>query len=570
MLGVMSTSQPESAAGPGPDSRPTLRGCAALIRATTALLDAYAAPENPAAASPVEAAAFAVLVERLYRATARQQLTAARLADAAPVTDLGEAQLEGITTALSDVDAFANGDTMLPAGPCPRPGGKPVFANTGAFLARVLGIGPAAARRRLDAAAVLLPGRLSDETPATAAYPNLAGGLASGSTDPQTALAAAKRLDSLVPSITKHPDAAARLAAVEEEFAAAVATGSPHTAYKVIESIEAREEKDGGPPTPGELRARQGLFYRGLKHGLHEYKYHCDGLQHEVIQNLCDVADNPHLPEHGTRTPFTAPPATRTGNTSGSSDTDGIGIPAPDWAVDPGTPEEERPLSTLSDGAGWHDGTDPMQRTPAQRRLDAVIDALRLGPGGPEARRGISERTRLIVLIDYRSLLGQLEKAGATAHGTPVDPKRVRELAVGAGIIPVVLGGEGQVLDVGRSRRMPTAAQETAVLARDIGCVVPRCSMPIARSEIHHIHAWNEGGRTDIDNLAGACTAHHHDIHLGRLGIRAIAGVPYVIPPPDIDPARRPVRNLYWHPELAGNPYPPGSGSDPPRPERPG
>lgn len=543
------------------------------------MLDAYArtpdhCPADPGAHCPVNAASFALLIEKLHRSTVRLQLTAAKLTEAAPVTDLSESQVKGITAALADTDQFIAGEIGLPSGAIPRPGGKPFFANTAAFLATVLQIGPAAARRRLDSGAALLPGHHPDGSSAAPRYPNLAAGLAAGSTDPQTALAAAKRLDALVPTITKYPDAAARFAAVEAEFAAAVATGSPHTAYKVIESIEAREEKDGGPLSAQERRARQGLFYQGLKHGLHEYKYHCDGIQHEVIQNLCDVVDNPHLPEHRTRTPFTAPSG-KAGAPSGI-DADGVGAPAPDWAVAPGTPTADRPRSTLSDGGGYTDGSDPALRTPAQRRLDAVIDALRLDPGAGGPRRGIAERTRMIVLIDYQTLLGQLERAGTTAHGTPIDPKRIRELAVNASIIPVVLGGHGEVLDVGRGRRMPTAAQETAVLARDIGCIVPGCSMPIARSEIHHVDPWNEGGLTDIENLAGGCTNHHHDFHLGRYQIRIINKVPYVILPADIDPAQRPSRNLYWHPELAPNPYPPGyehepgagdetAGKDPPR-----
>ncbi|GAA4369646.1 hypothetical protein [Paeniglutamicibacter cryotolerans] len=178
----------------------------------------------------------------------------------------------------------------------------------------------------MDASAVLLSWRRPDGSPAPAAYPHLAGLLDVGTVDPQTTLAAAKRLDSLVPTLAKHPDAAARIAAVEEEFAAAVATDSPHTAYK-------------------------------------------------VIQNLFDVVDNPHLPEHGTRTPFTAPPASSYGPAAGSVprpsfdagllDADGIGISAPDWAVEPGTPAAKRPRSTLSDGRGWSDGSDPMLGTPA-------------------------------------------------------------------------------------------------------------------------------------------------------------------------------------------------------------
>ena len=54
--------------------------------------------------------------------------------------------------------------------------------------------------------------------------------------------------------------------------------------------------------------------------------------------------------------------------------------------------------------------------------------------------------------------------------GTPISAAQATRLACEARIIPVVLGGKGEVLHQGRARRGYTAAQTYAMHARDQGC----------------------------------------------------------------------------------------------------
>jgi hypothetical protein len=88
-------------------------------------------------------------------------------------------------------------------------------------------------------------------------------------------------------------------------------------------------------------------------------------------------------------------------------------------------------------------------------------------------------------------------------------------------LLPPTLGGSPtQPLEVGRSRRVVSAAQRAALVVRDRGCVFSGCDRPPAWCEAHHLVPWLQGGPTDLPNLALVCRAHHRAVHEGgwRLG----------------------------------------------------
>jgi 5-methylcytosine-specific restriction protein A len=119
------------------------------------------------------------------------------------------------------------------------------------------------------------------------------------------------------------------------------------------------------------------------------------------------------------------------------------------------------------------------------------------------------ERPHISPIIDFEGQRRQargarLEFGGMTTAAQP------RRLLCDAKITPVVLGGEGQPLDVGREKRTVTPAQRKAIAARDRGCAYPGCDKTPSWCEVHHIIHWIHGGRTDIDNLVMLCRAHHN------------------------------------------------------------
>jgi hypothetical protein len=89
-------------------------------------------------------------------------------------------------------------------------------------------------------------------------------------------------------------------------------------------------------------------------------------------------------------------------------------------------------------------------------------------------------------------------------------------LACDANIIPIVLGGDGRVLDVGRGRRLATGDQRRALRAMHRTCAAPDCPVRFGDCDIHHLKEWRDGGATDLVNLVPLCSNHHHLIHEGQ------------------------------------------------------
>lgn len=153
------------------------------------------------------------------------------------------------------------------------------------------------------------------------------------------------------------------------------------------------------------------------------------------------------------------------------------------------------------------------ERSAAQRRAEAVLEVLRRGVSAPgEVPR--SDKAQVHVTIPLNDLTGRgAHGAGVTMTGQVLAPSVVRRMACDAGIIPVVLGGDGEILDLGRSVRLFTPGQRRAVWLRDGGCTYPGCTMPPQWCDAHHVDWWSRGGGTDIDNAALLCQRHHTKVH---------------------------------------------------------
>ena len=122
------------------------------------------------------------------------------------------------------------------------------------------------------------------------------------------------------------------------------------------------------------------------------------------------------------------------------------------------------------------------------------------------------------VLVDFDTLRRDARDAGIVCElvdGTPLPPATVRRLCCDADIIPVVLGGDGVPLDVGRSRRLATADQRRALAAMYSHCAYPGCHVSFEHCRIHHVTDWMLGGATDLDRLVPLCATHHHLVHEG-------------------------------------------------------
>ncbi|MFC5922309.1 HNH endonuclease signature motif containing protein [Micromonospora vulcania] len=184
-------------------------------------------------------------------------------------------------------------------------------------------------------------------------------------------------------------------------------------------------------------------------------------------------------------------------------------------------------------------------RTPGQRRHDALADVCRLALRAGELPEHGGDTTQLVVTTSYDVLRQHLD-AGTLDTGGHLIPEAVRRLACDASILPAILGGTGQVLDVGRQRRLITGPLRRALVLRDRGCAFPGCDRPPRWCDAHHLLHWTDGGPTSLDNAVLLCGHHHRHIHHSDWVVQLGGdGRPEFRPPAWLDPDQLPRRNHY-------------------------
>ena len=180
-------------------------------------------------------------------------------------------------------------------------------------------------------------------------------------------------------------------------------------------------------------------------------------------------------------------------------------------------PESGEVISTA-----LHSLTDPANldssdtRSAPQRKADALTDICRFFlDHNDSVETSGGEKPHVTVTVDYRILSGELERL-PEIDGVTVDPESLRRLTCDAAIIPMVLGSESEVLDVGRKTRTIPAAVRRALEHRDGGCTWKGCTAPASWTDAHHIVHWANGGETALSNLVLLCRRHHTATHEGR------------------------------------------------------
>lgn len=206
------------------------------------------------------------------------------------------------------------------------------------------------------------------------------------------------------------------------------------------------------------------------------------------------------------------------------------------------------------------------RRTPAQRRADGLLDLVASHERRRQAPSSGGDRPRVMVTLDYEQLRRTAAGAGLIADGQRLSAGELRRVCCDADLIPVVLGGPSEILDVGRERRLVTPPIRAALTLRDQGCVFPGCQTRAAACEAHHLEPWWAGGATALSNLALLCRHHHGLVEPAKFAVRdqwelriAADGVPEAIPPRRYDRERRPLRNARF-----GDPTEPGHTNDEP------
>ncbi len=295
-----------------------------------------------------------------------------------------------------------------------------------------------------------------------------------------------------------------------------------------IDSID----HDGPEPSEEVLRQHQGAFLRRRRrYGLHHIEIFATDEQYETLTTVMNTATNPRL-------------------TTGAESNAGT-------ADDTGTAAAAAADTEAGDGAGAGPVLD--LRTRPQKHLNGLVGACSIAMTTGKLPSNGGLRPQLTVTIDYQELLNQLNDTShhedhgrvgtgpnhgngglpSTSTGTgtgtgigagnidgtgagtrtgsgsgsrsgpgsrsgsgtatflgPIHPTTIRKIACDADIIPVLLGSDSQILDIGRTTRIFPPHIRKAITARDGGCAFPDCTMPAPWCEAHHTTYWSHGGTT--------------------------------------------------------------------------
>ncbi|WP_245413183.1 HNH endonuclease signature motif containing protein [Arthrobacter celericrescens] len=403
------------------------------------------------------------------------------------------------------------------------------FRSSTEYLRVLLRIGAGEARRRLALAASLLPRTGITGQTMDPAHEHLAEALATGTISSRAATIITLTLDK-----TRHTTTVETRTTLEKDLVHTAEHHDPDFLTRIARRWADALDLDGAEPTEEELRHTQGAFLRKPKHGLNHLEIFATQTQYEHLLTVMNAATNPRT------TPGPRPGAAGTG-------TVGTG------AAGAGAAGATRPGTTGTDAS--YEMLD--RRSRPQKLLDGLISACKAALTTGTLPTNGGHRPQITATINYEQLLEAFRAktvgTGRTAASTgtftftgPVPAATLRTLACDADIIPAVLGGQGQILDIGRANRLFPPHLRKAITTRDQGCAFPGCTIPAPWCETHHITYWTHGGPTTIDNGTLLCSHHHHVIHKEQWRIRVEAGIPWFIPPPHIDPHQHPVRNHYF------------------------
>ncbi|SDX23313.1 protein of unknown function, partial [Arthrobacter sp. cf158] len=321
------------------------------------------------------------------------------------------------------------------------------YRNAAEFLRARLRISISEARRRLALANDVLPqtGMTGQHIPARREI--LADAHSSALLPSRSATIISAALDK-----TRHLTDDDTITLMEQALTTTAKETDPDFVAKMAKAWSDRIDQDGPEPSEEALRQLQGAFLRRRRrHGLHHLEIFATDEQIETLTTAMNTATNPRL---------TTPEPS---HTTEPSDT-----------TEPGhTPDDGTPTGTTPTGTGTHaaahgpTGPDLDRRTRAQKLLNGLVGACALAMSTGKLPSNGGLRPQLTVTIDHRHLFEQLthhNKPNHTGHtgtgpnplssGTatftgPLHPNTIRKIACDADIIPVLLGSQGRVLDIG-------------------------------------------------------------------------------------------------------------------------
>jgi len=203
-----------------------------------------------------------------------------------------------------------------------------------------------------------------------------------------------------------------------------------------------------------------------------------------------------------------------------------LGMVRVDGDLDPETGETlMTALSAVLD-AESRSRAEADERTPDQRRADALGEICRQWLDLADRPKVAGERPHVTVTLDAAALGGG-EGGAELDHSGAVAVEAARRLACDASLLRVVMAGRSEPLDVGRRTPVVPPSMRRAVIVRDRHCRFPGCDRPHTWCDAHHVVHWADGGPTALPNLLLLCRPHHRLIHRpGGFSLELLDGRP--------------------------------------------
>ena len=127
------------------------------------------------------------------------------------------------------------------------------------------------------------------------------------------------------------------------------------------------------------------------------------------------------------------------------------------------------------------------------------------------ARRPHGQHTTMVMHLDIKERIAAL-------HLGPLLPDAERRYLSCDATCEVWFERDGEVIGSGRTTRLISRRLRRALEHRDRTCVVPGCGATRGL-HAHHLRHWEDGGLTELANLALVCPYHHRLHHRGVITI---------------------------------------------------
>ncbi len=155
---------------------------------------------------------------------------------------------------------------------------------------------------------------------------------------------------------------------------------------------------------------------------------------------------------------------------------------------------------------------DDPTRTLFAKAAEALVHLARERLSGQVTGRSAGNEYQVMIHVDASALSG---RGGESDVPLPT----VRRLTCDGALVPVLVGEDGEPLNIGRRRRSVSTAIKRALLSRDRACCGwPGCTRRHSL-QAHHLEHWAEGGETSLSNLVLLCPLHHKLVHEAGFGM---------------------------------------------------